>query len=160
MADETENQQQEELSIDDLYSSSLDQEEFEKVRSSTLLKKGTWTTDPPFVPTIKRDKTNRLIVRFWGKVVLGDEKGMIGFRYSPEARNAVNRETGEDLKKPDRATKNYVMAVKAYEAANGKKLENQGELVAYLRDYPVRLRIDEFNGENMVMSISAVRPPV
>ena len=148
-----------ELTLEDLFGEQVNQEQVDEAARKMLLPVGTYTTEPPFTPTIRKDKTGRLGVRFWGTVVLGDTKGKIGYALSSIYKAAVDWETGEVTEKPDRAYKNYVQAAKAYKIAHGQEASNVGEIVAYLRDYPHRVRIIQTSdGENMVVAISAIRP--
>jgi len=147
-----------ELTLDDLFQSTIDEEETKAAERELLLPVGTYTTVPPFSPTVGKDKTGRPQVRLWGTVQLGDVTGKIGFRLSWVRRNAVDFETGAETDKPDRSYKNYIMAAKAFRAAYGQDPSNVGELITYLRDFPIRLRIIQTSdGENMPVTISAVR---
>lgn len=148
-----------EFTLEDLFNEQVDQQQVDEAARKMLLPVGTYTTEPPFTPTIKKDKNGRLGIRFWGTVRLGDVQGKIGYALSHVYKNAVDWETGEPIEKPDRAYKNYVQASKAYKVAHGQGASNVGEVVAYLRDYPHRLRvIQTSDGENMVVAISAIRP--
>jgi hypothetical protein len=157
--DELQNETVPELTLEDLFGEQVNQEQVDEAARKMLLPVGTYTTEPPFTPTVKKDKNGRLGVRFWGTAVLGDVKGKIGYGLSHIYKPAVDWETGEVTEKPDRAYKNYVQASKAYKIAHGQEASNVGEIVAYLRDYPHKLRvIQTSDGENMVVVISAVRP--
>lgn len=166
MSDSVENlEQAQELSIDDLFAQSVDADKQTAAEKELLLKAGTWTTVPPFAPKVTKDKTGRTIINFFGRVRLLDkdgnetDKGSIGFRMSPDRRNAKDFETQEETDKMDRPSKNYVMAVKAFKVAYERDPENVGEVVTYLRDYEIRLRIMQTQSlENMVVAISAVPP--
>src|SRR3990167_1656035 len=110
-----------ELTLEDLFSEQVNQEQVEEAARKMLLPVGTYTTEPPFAPTVKKDKNGRLNVRFWGNAVLGDVRGKVGYAISHIYKNAVDWETGELTEKPDRAYKNYVQAAKAYKIANGQE---------------------------------------
>lgn len=153
-----------ELTIDDLFNEQVNEEAVNKAQSEMLLPVGTYTTIPQFkITKMGRDKNNRPFARFYGECEFGQHKGRIGFGLSWERRNArvkdeVSGELVEDPSKPDRAYKNYVMAVKAYKAAHGEAPSNVGAVLEYLQNYPVKLRlIQTQDGENMVVAISAVR---
>jgi hypothetical protein len=152
-----------ELTLDELFQEQVDQEGVEQAHKEMLLPQGTYTTEPPFTVTkLGKDKNGRPFARFFGKIVLGDKSGRIGVGLSWVRKNARVRDeaTGElvESEKPDRSYKNYVMATKAYKIAYGEEAPNVGAIIAYLRDYPIRLRvIQTSDGENMVVSISAVR---
>ena len=154
----SETEAEHELSLDDLFQENIDEETVRKAEKELLLPVGTYTTVPPFSPTIGKDKTGRPQARFWGTIQLGDVQGKIGFRLSWVRKNAIDYETGAETDKPDRAYKNYIMAAKAFRAAYGQEPSSVGELVSYLRDFPIRLRvIQTSDGENMPVSIAAVR---
>ena len=95
-----------ELTLDDLFQSSIDEEETKKAERELLLPVGTYTTVPPFSPTIDKDKEGRPQARLWGTVQLGDVQGKIGFRLSWVRKNAVDYDTGAETDKPDRSYKN------------------------------------------------------
>ena len=88
----------------------------------------------------------------------GEKDGNINYRFSAERRNAVDFNTKVPTDKPDRSFKNYLQAHKAYKVATGRDPVNTGEIAAYLRDFEHKLRITQFNGRNMVVSITATPP--
>lgn len=170
-----------EFTLEDLFGEQVDQQQLDEAARKLLLPNGTYTTEPPFNPKIsirdiatgaivdssqpgfKLDKSkHRRMANLWGTVVHGDTRGKIGYRLSPDYKNAVDWETGVELDKPDAAYKNYVQASKAYKVAHGISGDagvTVAEILAYLRDYPHRLRIMQTSdGENRVVAISAIRP--
>lgn len=159
MGDELENQQEEqELTIEDLFQEGIETEKVKEAEKAMLLPVGTYTTVPPFtLNKIGKDKNDRPFARFFGTIQFGDVTGKIGVGLSWVHKFAKDAD-GNVTDKPDRSYKNYVMAHKAFRAAYGRDPENVGEILKYISDYPVRLRvIQTSDGENMVVSISAVR---
>jgi len=124
----------------------------------SALPTGTYTTEiPPSRLSVTKDKNNRLMVSGFWKVTMGDVKGAIGFRFSPERRNKIDGNTGEDTGKPDTAFKNYTQAFNAYTRVYGEKPTSVGAIATYLRDYPVKFRIVTLSsGENWVAAIMPV----
>ena len=124
----------------------------------------------------------RLVFRFFGPAVMTiTEKnakalklapgvevyGQFGFGISPERRNAVK--DGVDQGTPDGASQRWAQAVKAYEVAYKAKPATVGDVVRYLQNYPINIRViqigvptdrnPEPDGEpgNIVMALSVVR---
>jgi hypothetical protein len=159
MSEDTENTEtQPEVSLDDLFSDGVNQDTLEQASKEMLLPVGTYVTIPPFTITKHgKDKNGRKYARFFGTIQLGEKTGKIGLAVSPEYRHPHDAE-GNELEGPDRSYKNYVMASKAYKAAYGCEPAKEIDVLKYLSEYPVKLRvIQTSNGENMVVSISAVR---
>lgn len=161
MSEETQETASEEveLSLDDLFNDEIDRETVDKAQKEMLLPVGTYTTTPPFTIT-KHGKYDdgRRFVRFFGTITMGDHTGRIGLGMSPDYRNAKDFETGEELEKPDSQYKLYVNAEKAFKAAYGREATTVSEVIAYVRDYPVRLRVFQTSsGDNRVANLSAVR---
>src|SRR3990167_7791567 len=93
--DELENETVPELTLEDLFGEQVDQQQVDEAARKMLLPVGTYTTEPPFTPTVRKDKNGRLGVRFWGTAVLGDVRGKIGYGLSHVYKNAVDWESGE-----------------------------------------------------------------
>lgn len=164
---DTENQETEvveaveaELSIDDLFGEQVDAEAVKQAERELLLKAGTWTTLPPVGVKVYKDKTGRRMASFFAKIKLeGEKNGAIGFRASPDRRNAIDFHTKVETDKPDRAFKNYLMASRAFRVAHQRDAESAAEVFNFVRDYETRLRIMQTEGlENMVVAISGIRP--
>ena len=161
-----EGQESVELTIDDLFNEQTDEQAVEQGNKDMLLKEGTWTTVPAWRVTVLKDEKDkgpdgkpRTVVLMSGKIKLDGEKdGNINYRFSAERRNAVDFNTKVPTDKPDRSFKNYLQAHKAYKVATGRDPINTGEIAAYLRDFEHKLRITQFNGRNMVVSITATPP--
>lgn len=151
-----------ELTLDDLFNEQIDQAALLKTQSDSILPAGTYVTQPPLRLTLAKDKTGRPVANFWAKIEMGDVKGAIGFRLSAVRKNSIDRQTGELTEKPDMASRNFAAAGKAYTVAyGGEKANSLGDLLTYLRDYPIKLRvIQTADAENMVVQISPVRPEV
>jgi hypothetical protein len=150
-----------EVTMDDLYAAEIDSESQTKERLELLLPVGTYITTPPFSFKLDTDKNGRKQARFFGEIVLGDIKGKIGMRISWVRVNKKVFEGGVevDTGKPDNAYKLYLQASKAFAAAYGAEPKNAADVVTYLRDYPVRLRVISLpdGDSNMVVAISPVR---
>ena len=152
-----------ELSLDELFHEEVKSDEVKKAQAEMLAPVGTYTTIPPFTMTkLGKDKNGRPFARFFGDAQFGDHKHKFGLGLSWVRKNARVKDeaTGElvESDKPDRSFKNYVMATNAYKAAYGEDPGSVGDVLKYLQDYPIRLRIIQTSdGENMVVAVSAVR---
>jgi hypothetical protein len=150
-----------EVTMDDLYAAEIDSEAQTKERMELLLPVGTYVTTPPFEFKLDSDKNGRKQARFFGEVVMGDVKGKLGMRVSWVRKNKVVTQNGveTDTGKPDNSYKLYLQASKAFTAAYGREPINAADVITYLRDYPVRLRIIALpdGDSNMVVAISPVR---
>ncbi len=160
MSDETENVEVE-VTMDDLYAAEIDTEAQTKERVELLLPSGTYTTTPPFSFKLDTDKSGRKQARFFGEIIMGEIKGKQGMRVSWERRNKKVLEGGVevDTGKPDNSYKLYLQASKAFATAYGREPANAADVITYLRDYPVRLRVIALpdGDSNMVVAISPVR---
>lgn len=161
MSDETENVEQVEVTMDDLYAAEIDSEAQTKERMELLLPVGTYVTTPPFDFKLDTDKNGRKQARFFGEIVMGEIKGKLGMRISWERVNKKIMENGVevDTGKPDNAYKLYLQASKAFASAYGREPKSAADVIPYLRDYPVRLRVIALpdGDSNMVVAISPVR---
>ena len=150
-----------EVTMDDLYAAEVDNDAQTKERMELLLPVGTYVTTPPFEFKLDTDKSGRKQARFFGKIVMGEVKGNLGMRLSWERRNKKILQDGVevDTGKPDNSYKLYLQASKAFAAAYGREPKNAADVVTYLRDYPVRLRVIQLpdGDSNMVVSITPVR---
>ena len=152
--------------LDDLFNITVDAEALKDAETRMALPTGTYVTIPPMVTTRFRSEEGRDTIKLWGKVLGADEsgkeiKGSASFSVGWEPRNGVlfkdGVNTGEDSGKPDAATKNYIQAKRAFKVAYGQEANNPGEVVHFLRDYAVRLRLANFDGVNRVLAISALK---
>lgn len=161
-----------ELTLDELLEQQVAMDQVKQAEKDLLLPAATYTTVPALKLKLTRNDQGRQFARFFGGIVAslesGEEvKGNVGFSISWERANRLDRETGGDTGKPDNATKLYVQAVAAYKKAYGEAPSTTGDVIKYLRDYPVRVRViqigvpternPEPDGEagNMVVAISA-----
>lgn len=172
------------LTMDDLFMvQAVKHDEVRQTEADSLRPVGTYTTTrltmvhdvegPVDYHGNPNPRKGRSVFRFYGaavltadektapalKVAVGTElKGFFTFRISPDRFNW-------DDGSPDTQTKLWAMAVKAYSAAFQQKPSTVRQVVEYLRDYPIRLRVIQKNtkedakGEprNDVVAISAVR---
>ena len=152
--------------LDDLFSITVDAEALKDAETRMALPTGPYVTIPPMVTTRFRSEDGRDTIKLWGKIVGADEsgkeiKGSASFSVGWEPRNGVlfkdGVNTGEDSGKPDSATKNYIQAKRAFKVAYGQEANNPGEVVHFLRDYAVRLRLINIEGKNIVVAISALK---
>lgn len=152
-----------EFTLEDLFNEGINEEQVNQGAKDMALPNGTYTTVTPFQPKLGTDKVHpdRKIVSFWGGIELADVKGKIGFRISNTRFNKLDADTGADTGKPDMAYKLYVMAVKAFKVAYGAEPASFGDVITYIRDYPVKLRlVQASDGGNIVVSISPIKPAV
>lgn len=133
-------------------------EEGRKAAEDLLLATGNYVTRPALTLTVQqseREETRgRTEYRYFAQVESETgERGGIGFTLSPERRDTP---TG----KPDQRYQLWLQADKAFTLANGREATSQREIVEYVRDYPLTLRItrlpatDRFDASNQVRRIS------
>ena len=169
-----------EPTVDDLFKEFVAEEEIKQTEKDSILPQGTYTTIPDFKVTLG-EKDGRKNARLFGRISKTDEndvetKGAIGYPLSWIRKNKIEKIKDEttgvvieekDTGKPDYLSKMFAQAVKAYTVAFGEaptELDdagtvnvNIGKVIAYLRDYPHKVRVIQTqNNENMVVSITAV----
>jgi len=180
-----------ELNMDELWQGGIDKDELAKAQADLLMPIGTYETVPGLTMTFNEEadkfsgRPAGTVAHYFGPVELrvtekdvaknpsltiGDviAKGSQGFNISPIRVNAKDR-TGKDTGRPDRAYRLWMNAVAAYKVAYGAEPSSKLEVLAFVRDYTVRLRIGQYNvptedrpdpdGEpgNSVYAISAVK---
>lgn len=141
----------EEFTMDMLLNQQVSFEQVKQAEKDLLLPAGTYTSVPPFeVKFVRGNQDGRPYARFWGNIfaainrpdgTIEDVQGKIGFSFSWQRKNRIDRETGIDSGKPDNAYKLYVQAVNAFKRAYSEDPSTDGDVVKYVRDYPVRLRL-------------------
>ena len=169
-----------EPTVDDLFKQFVSEEEVKQTEKDSILPVGTYTTIPEFKVTLG-EKDGRKNARLFGRIFKLDEhdqetKGAIGYPLSWVRKNKLEKIKDEttgvvieekDTGKPDYLSKMFAQAVKAYTVAFGEAPTevddegtvniNIGKVIAYLRDYPHKIRVIQTqNNENMVVAISAV----
>ena len=156
-----------ELSMDDLFKITVDVAGAKKVEEDNLLPDGTYTTVPPLVAAPGRSKDGREYVRLFGSVVLGEAQKKMGYSLSWQRRNRKTKNQDgsfTDLGTPDNMSLLWAQAVTAYRQVYQQEPESIGQVIAYLRDYPHRIRVGKIgtgpNAQgspgNMVFSLSAI----
>ena len=165
------------LGIDYLHTQVADAEKEEQVQKDMLLTVGTWITKPdgkdPKVQHGKEDgpDAERVFMRFYHQIELPSangaqpERGSIGYKLAAGPAHFAHKrdENGVELKKWDLSTKLYMQAKAALVRAGGT-YDGPVSVATFLRDYPVRLRVIQMEGNeqypepsNLVVSISAVK---
>ena len=160
-----------ELTLDELFNQGINRDEVKKAERDLLLPAATYTTIPPLQLKLSQNDEGRPFARFFGLIqaTVNDQeiRTNIGFSLSWERMDRVDRETGESTGKPDNAYKLFTQAVGAYKKAYGEAAGSHGDVVKYLRDYPIRVRVIQIgvpternpnpDGEpgNMVVAVSA-----
>lgn len=180
-----------EIMLDEAFNEQVDTAAVAKREEEALLPEATYATVPALRCTAQRVKHSafgdpaaggkgRRIVRYFGEVkaqvkkqtpegeVVTEVKGFLGFDISPDA--AVVSETNQqgqpnrNAGKPDGLTKRWDMAVRAYQTASGAKPQTEAEVITFIRDYSVNIRLGRFAPEdgsepkNIVYAITAPRP--
>lgn len=179
--------------MDSLFEQAVNQDEVRQTQSDALKPAGSYVTTPRLNLQAGRQKVSeftalpgggdtRLTFRFFGPAALtvteknsaalrlpvgSVVKGQFGFAMSPERGNKVKN--GQDSGEPDGQSQMWAQAVKAYEIAHKQKPRTWGDVVRYVENYPVVLRVIQMNvpsernpepdGEprNLVMALSPVR---
>ena len=172
-----------EVTMDDLFEQQIDHEDVRRTEADALRPVGTYTTGKlMMVREVEGEldyngnpnpRKGRTVFRYFGpaslvvtektaptlNVVVGTEiKGFFTLRVSPERYNW-------DDGSPDTQSKLWVQAVKAYSVAYGERATSVGQVVEFLREGPVRIRVIQKNikedskGEprNDVVAVSAVK---
>ena len=169
--------------MDALFDQQVSDEDMRRIDADSLRPVGTYVTEkltmvfetegPLDYAGNPNPRKGRSVFRFFGPatMVVGEREaaalkatvgtkitGYFTVRISPDRYNW-------DDGSPDTQTKLWGMAVKAYKLAAGKATCSVREVVEYVRDYPVRLRVIQKNVKedstgqprNDVVAISAVR---
>lgn len=158
------------IDMDALFETGLQADAVAAAEKAMLLPVGNYLTVAPAATTLKKyeataDKPERLVARVYSAIVQkGGEgrEGRIGFNFSPDMVKVHKDDGSEDF---DRSYKNYVMLHRAFRTAYGQAPATVGQIVEYLKTYPVGLRViqmgtqEDSTGEpgNMVVAISAVK---
>ena len=165
-----------EFSLDKAFEDQIDFDAIADVEESGLLPEGTYVTVPALKVTWETQPheaypRGRRIVRFFGQVTgrQGEEdvRGWVGFDISPDT--ALEPDTRRDGKpnrnagKPDGLSRRWAQCVRAYQVAVGENPTTSGHVIAFVRDYPVQLRVGRYappdrEARNVGYSISPVRP--
>ena len=171
--------------MDAMFERVVDQDVVRKIEADSLRPVGTYTTE---TLTLNVDiegeldyngnpnpRKGRTVFRYNGKAtMIVDEKNAPSLELPPgtlvsgyfTVRMSPDRYNWDDGS-PDTQSKLWANAVKAYKLAVGHATPSVRQVVDYVRDYPVRLRVIQKNtkedakGEprNDVVAISAVREP-
>lgn len=180
-----------ELNMDQMWEGGIDNDELKKGAADLLLPVATYHTIPAltlsfndqpgkfdgrpvgsvahYFGQIERRATDKDVVA--GKAEKEGEvigRGIIGFNVSPLRVNAKDKD-GKDTGRPDRTFRLWMNAVTAYKVAYGQDPQSKGDVLNFIRDYEVRLRVGQYNvptennpepdGDpgNNVLAISAVK---
>ena len=181
------------VDMDALFEQSVNQDDVRQTQADALKPYGSYVTLPVLNLQAGRQDVSkssispagnkdRLTFRFFGpaqmtvtekntkstKLPAGSiVKGQFGFNMSPERANKLK--DGSDTGEPDGASQRWAQAVKAYETAYKAKPATFGDVVRYVQNYPVVIRViqvgvptdnnPEPDGEpgNIVMALSPVR---
>ena len=176
--------------MDELFQQAVNQDDVRQTQADALKPTGSYITQPVLNLQASRVEMtrgsvsplglkDRLMFRFFGSAEMtvtekntkaaglpvgSIVKGQFGFGISPERANKIAGTGG-----PDGASQRWAQAVKAYEYAYKAKPATMGDVVRYLQNYPVVIRViqggipseayPEPDGEpgNVVMALSPVR---
>ena len=176
--------------MDALFEQAVNQEDVRQTQADALKPAGSYVTQPVLnLQAARAEMTrgsvspqghkDRLMFRFFGQAQMTVTeknakatglpvgtivKGQFGFGISPERADKTSGTGG-----PDGASQRWAQAVKAYEFAYKTKPATMGDVVRYVQNYPVVIRViqvgiptdnnPEPDGEpgNVVMAISPVR---
>lgn len=185
-----------ELNMDQVWEGGIDKDELAKGQADLLLPVATYHTVPALTLSFN-DKVSEFdgrpvgtVARYFGRVERratekdveaaakdgvtireGDilNAGQFSFNVSALRVNVKDRNTGKDTGRPDRTYQNWMNAVAAYKVAFGQEPQTKMDVLNYLRDYEVRIRIGQSNvpternpepegdPRNTVYAISAVK---
>jgi hypothetical protein len=180
-----------ELNMDEMWEGGIDQDELKRGAADLLLPVATYTTVPALTLTFNEEpgkfdgRPAGSVARYFGQIerhanekdvekglatkegeIIG--RGAIGFGISPLRVNSKDRD-GKDTGRPDRAFRLWMNAVAAYKIAYGAEPQAKSDVLNFVRDYPVRIRVGQYgvptenNPEpdidpgNNVLAISAVK---
>lgn len=146
------------IGLDVLADVPLDEGEVQKGKADSLLKVGSYTTDPEntMVRVDKSKGDGRPYARSFG-IVRGPEEGRLGFAFSWERRNRVI--DGFDTGKPDFLYRNYCRLFDLYTETMEAKPKKATDLVHFVQTVPLKLRViqRQDGSDNMVVNISLVK---
>jgi len=184
-----------ELNMDEMWEQGIDQDELRKGQADLLLPVGTYHTIPALTLQFN-DEVGKFdgrpvgsVARYFGQVERratdkdvqaaakdgreikeGDviARGAIGFNVSPIRINSKDRD-GRDTGRPDRTYRLWMNSVAAYKIAYGAEPNVKSDVLNFIRDYEVRIRVGQYNvpternpepeGDpgNNVLAVSAVK---
>ena len=155
------------LDMDQLFQAAVNEQDVRDIQEGVLKPNGSYTTIPVLNLQASRAKVGefstlargrnedgRVVFRFYGPAqMIVDEKsaprvklpvgtivkGQFGFAVSPDRANKLK--DGVDSGEPDGASQRWAQAVKAYEVAYKAKPASNGDVVRYLENYPVIIRV-------------------
>ena len=152
--------------LDTLYDEGVDHDAVERVEADLLMPGGSYRTVPVLMLDVYETKqgphVGRRGFRFFGEIISskplsrnnGGEptivNGRISFKASPERRNRMEeirgddgRTTYKDTGKPDAESNRWANAVRAFTLAAGYKPGTNREVVEFIKNYPVGLRVGQ-----------------
>ena len=139
----------------DIFDNALDNEQAKSEEKKLLLPEGWYTTELPTTLTAKINDEGRRVARYFATVINNKDAnitGKIGFGLSPDVRY----KDGED--KADFSYRMFLNARKAFIEATGVEPEKEGDVVRYVAEYPVQLRIIHTpDNENLVVAVRPVK---
>ena len=139
----------------DIFNTPVDNAQAKQEADKLCLTPGWYVTETTTFRAETKDDGRR-VASYFADVINAknpEERGKIGFRFSPDLRQSE--------KDPEKADWNYRMflqARKAFIDGTGAEPATANDVVRYLAEYPIKLRIVRTeDSENMVVAIAAVR---
>lgn len=137
------------------WNESVDHEGVDRTRKDSQLPGGGYNTVPQLSLTRKKYDDGRRVASFFGPVIGVDSKnegaeGRVRFAISPDRRD---KEDGS----PDLKSRLYAQAVTTYERVTGSPAVLVEDVLRFLQDNPVRLRLMQGDEDNVVLNIGPVR---
>jgi len=136
----------------------VDHKAVKQTTSDSMLPAGGYNTLPEMSLTRKKYDDGRRVANFFGTIVGCENRtegrdGKIRFAISPDRRD----KEGVEEAKPDIKSRLYAQAVTTYEKVLGSKPATIEDVLTFIRDNPVRLRLMQGDDDNVVLNIGAMR---
>lgn len=128
----------------------VDYEEAKATKKASQLTAGLYQTVPKLDFKVYLETDGAYTVAFFGSVQGDEDAGKIGFRLRDKVR--IKEESG----KPDNASKLYAEAVLVYNKAFGAAPRTLKDLVEYIQNYPVSLKIVNGSDSPIVVNVRPV----
>jgi len=139
------------------WSEGVDHEGVNATRKDSQLPGGSYNTVPSLSLSRKKYDDGRRVANFFGQIIGVESKnegveGRIRFAISPDRRDKLEEEG-----KPDLKSRLYAQAVTTYERVMGVPAATIEDVLQFVANNPVRLRLMQGDEDNVVLNIGAIR---
>ena len=135
----------------------VDRQAVDQTRKDSQLPPGGYNTIPQLSLTRVKYDDGRRVAKFFGSVIGVDTKnegqeGRVRFAVSPDRRDKL-----EEPGKPDIKSRLYAQAVTTFERVTGSPAATIEDVLRFLQDNPVRVRLMQGDEDNVVLNIGPVK---